>query len=89
MNHESPDPSVNRGETMKILDNATPEKPDISYPTSWNYKLIGRDLDKLVTCVKEGMQELDNKKHTCTQGNISRTGKFHSYNTSCTVASEE
>ena len=71
---------------MKILDKDMPERPDISYPTTWKYKLIGRDLDKLVDCVKACMQD---KIHTCTQGNISKTGKFHSYNTSCTVGSEE
>ena len=74
---------------MKVLDNETPERPDISYPTAWNYKLIGRDIDKLVNCVKSGMIDRNNKKHTCTQGNASRTGKFHSYNTTCTVANEE
>ena len=69
-----------------ILDASCTDKPEINYPSTWNYKLIGRDLDKLIACVKEGMGE---KKHTCTQGNASRTGKFHSYNTSCTVESEE
>jgi len=71
---------------MKILDNQTPKRPNITYPTQWNYKLIGRDLDKLIYCVKDAMQD---KKHTCTQGNTSRTGKFHSYNTSCIVENEE
>jgi len=72
-----------------ILDETCKTRPDIEYPTSWNYKLIGRDLDKLVVCVKEAMNEAGNKKHTCTQGNASRTGKFHSYNTSCIVDTEE
>lgn len=69
-----------------ILDSSCTDKPEINYPTTWNYKLIGKDLDKLSACVKEGMGD---KEHTCTQGNASRTGKFHSYNTSCTVESEE
>ena len=69
-----------------ILDDACKTRPDIDYPTSWSYKLIGRDLDALITCVKEVMGE---KKHTCTQGNASKTGKFHSYNTTCTVETEE
>jgi putative lipoic acid-binding regulatory protein len=74
---------------MKVLDNASSQRPDISYPTTWNYKLIGKDLDKLVCCVKDCMKEAGEKTHTCTQGNSSRTGKFHSYNTSCTVDNEE
>ena len=69
-----------------VLDETCKTRPDIEYPTTWNYKIIGRDLDKLIACVKEAMGD---KKHTCTQGNISRTGKFHSYNTSCTVDNEE
>ena len=72
-----------------ILDNECKTRPDIDYPTTWNYKLIGRDLDKLVACVKVIMKETNDKKHTCTQGNTSRTGKFHSYNTSCIVDNEE
>jgi putative lipoic acid-binding regulatory protein len=72
-----------------ILDDECKTRPDIDYPTTWNYKLIGRDLDKLILCVKNIMQDSGDKKHTCTQGNISRTGKFHSYNTSCTVDTQE
>jgi len=69
-----------------ILDDACKTRPDIDYPTSWSYKLIGRNLDALVSCVKEVMKD---KKHTCTQGHASKTGKFHSYNTTCTVETEE
>lgn len=72
-----------------ILDSECKTRPDIDYPTKWDYKLIGKDLDKLVDCVKLIMKETGDKTYTCTQGNVSRTGKFHSYNTSCTVDSEE
>jgi len=72
-----------------ILDEACKTRPDIDYPTSWSYKLIGRDLDKLIACVKEIMKEVGDKKHTCSQGNTSKTGKFHAYNTTCTVDNEE
>jgi len=68
------------------LDNSTKERPDISYPTNWGFKLIGRDKDKLLTCIKEAMGE---KKHLCSLGNTSKKGKFHSYNASCTVGTEE
>ena len=72
-----------------ILDSECKTRPDIDYPTTWNYKLIGKDLDKLVCCVKDAMKDVGDKAHTCTQGNASRTGKFHSYNTTCTVENEE
>jgi putative lipoic acid-binding regulatory protein len=69
-----------------ILDDKTQEKPKIEYPTNWGFKLIGRDKDALLACIKEAMGE---KEHLCSLGNASRTGKFHSYNASCNVATEE
>ena len=71
---------------MITLDDKTPEKPQIDYPTRWGFKLIGRDKEQLLACIKEVMGE---KEHLCSSGNASKTGKFHSYNTSCTVESEE
>ena len=71
---------------MKVLDQNTQEKPEITYPTRWGYKLIGRDKEKLKACIKEIMGD---KEHLTAPGNASRTGKFHSYNTSCEVASQE
>ena len=69
-----------------ILDDKTQDRPKIEYPTNWGFKLIGRDKDKLLVCIKEAMGE---KEHLCSLGNASRTGKFHSYNASCNVESEE
>jgi len=69
---------------MQELD--TKEKPKINYPTSWGYKVIGTDKKALQECIKEIMGD---KKHLCSLGNSSRTGKFHTYNTSCIVESEE
>ncbi len=71
---------------MKVLDKNTQERPTIEYPTNWGFKLIGKDKDKLLACIKEAMGE---KEHLCSLGNASRTGKFHSYNASCTVETEE
>ena len=69
-----------------LLNNETKEKPIIEYPTQWGFKLIGRDKDALLACIKEVMGD---KEHLCSIGNPSRTGKFHSYNASCTVESQE
>jgi len=74
---------------MKILNNETQEKPEINYPTNWGFKLIGRDKEALLKCIKEIMKEVGEKEHLCSLGNASRTGKFHSYNASCTVDTEE
>jgi len=70
---------------MKILDNNTPKKPEIHYPTQWGFKIIGKNKEKLLSCIKEAMGE---KKHLCHLGNSSKTGKFHTYNASCSVESE-
>ncbi len=40
-----------------ILDDNTPQKPKIEYPTQWGFKLIGRDKEALLTCIKEAMGE--------------------------------
>ena len=76
----------NQEVTAVILDDKTQEKPNIEYPTHWGFKLIGRDKDALLACIKEAMGE---KEHLCSLGNPSRTGKFHSYNASCNVETEE
>ncbi|NOR56044.1 MAG: DUF493 family protein [Sulfurovum sp.] len=72
-----------------ILDAATKTRPDIEYPTKWGFKLIGRNKEALEKCIKDIMKEVGEKEHICTLGNKSRTGKFHSYNASCTVDTEE
>ena len=62
------------------------DKPKIEYPTQWGFKLIGRDKDKLKKVIKEIMGD---KEHLCSEGNSSKNGKFHSYNASCQVDSQE
>ena len=69
-----------------ILDDNNKEKPDIEYPTQWGFKLIGKDKDALLSCIKEIMGD---REHTCHVGNVSKTGKFHSYNAKCQVETEE
>ena len=71
---------------MKILNSETQEKPEINYPTNWGFKLIGRDKEALLSCIKEAMGK---KEHLCSLGNTSKTGKFTTYNASCSVESEE
>jgi len=68
-----------------ILDETCKTKPDIDYPTNWGFKIIGKDKKKLLSCIKEIMGD---KEHLCSVGNISKTGKFTTYNTSCVVKDE-
>ena len=72
-----------------ILDETCKTRPDIEYPTNWGFKLIGRDKDKLLACIKEIMKDVGDKEHLCSLGNSSKTGKFHTYNASCIVDTEE
>ncbi|MEA3456466.1 MAG: DUF493 domain-containing protein [Campylobacterota bacterium] len=69
-----------------ILDDKTQEKPQIDYPTQWGFKLIGKDKDALQECIEEVVGD---REHLSSSGNVSKNGKFHSYNTSCVVESEE
>jgi uncharacterized protein len=73
------DASDDKGDPMQ-------EKPAITYPTQWGFKLIGRDKQALLACIKEVMGD---KEHLCSLGNRSRTGKFTTYNASCIVATQE
>ena len=74
---------------MKILDENMPDKPEINYPTTWGFKIIGKDKEALEKCIKEIMKIEGDKKHSCTIGNQSKTGKFTTYNASCIVENEE
>jgi putative lipoic acid-binding regulatory protein len=69
-----------------ILDDKTQEKPKIVYPTNWGFKIIGRDKDALHQVIKDTMGD---KEHECTYANTSKGGKFHSYNASCSVETQE
>jgi len=71
---------------VAILDDSCQTKPEINYPCQWGYKIIGRDKEALKVCISEIMGE---KEHLLTEGNVSKTGKFHAYNTSCEVGDEE
>jgi putative lipoic acid-binding regulatory protein len=78
---------INVEEEMMISNNKKLEaKPEISYPTDWGFKLIGKDKKALLACIEEVM---GNKEHTCSLGHTSKTGKYQTYNTSCKVDSEE
>jgi putative lipoic acid-binding regulatory protein len=69
-----------------ILDKNTKNKPDITYPTKWGFKVIGKDKDRVQKAVKE---ILGNKKHSCKFSNVSKNGKFTSFSAECVVDSQE
>jgi len=69
-----------------ILDCATPQRPEIHYPTFWGYKLIGKDIDAIEALVA---RVLENKEYTTQKGSFSKNKKFVSFNVKVYVASEE
>jgi len=71
---------------VEILnDKLKGKKLELEYPCNWCY-IIGRDKEALKVCISELMGA---KEHLVTEGNVSKTGKFHAYNTSCEVEDEE
>lgn len=60
-------------------------KPQIDYPTQWEYRIIGKDKKELEEIVKG----IFPSSYTLKEGNTSNGGKFVSIVVSTEVASEE
>lgn len=61
-------------------------KPDISYPCQWEYKIIGftpEDMSKSVEKI------LDGREYNLNMSNVSRTGKYTSLTITLKVLSED
>ena len=69
-------------ETIKDLN----QKPEITYPCAWEYRIIGKDHTALTGCVKEIMGD---KHHILTLSNQSTKGTFVSLSLTLTVESEQ
>jgi len=70
----------------KCLTIALMEKLEITYPTTWSYKLIGSDKDVMMHSIQSQMEDYE---YTLIESNQSRTGKFTSLKITAKVASEE
>jgi putative lipoic acid-binding regulatory protein len=60
-------------------------KPEIEYPTKWNYKIIGSDVDEMLAAVEESIKGLD---YEVSPSNVSTNEKYFSLNISIIVPSE-
>ena len=67
-----------------ILD-SNDKRPIIEYPTKWDYKVIGEDIDKLLKAIEETVNGLE---YEVTPSNISKGGKYFSLNLTVVVLSE-
>ncbi len=68
-----------------ILDNSENRKPKIEYPTQWGYKIIGRDVDEMLSAIEESIEGLE---YEVTPSNVSRNEKYYSLNLKVLVPSE-
>jgi putative lipoic acid-binding regulatory protein len=60
-------------------------KPEIEYPTKWNYKIIGSDVDEMLAAVEESIKGLE---YEVSPSNVSTNEKYFSLNISIIVPSE-
>ncbi|MGM0461896.1 MAG: HP0495 family protein [Fibrobacterota bacterium] len=49
------------------------EKPHITYPLYWEYRLIGKDPDRIISYVRSLMKNVD---YTLTKSHISKDGTY-------------
>lgn len=60
-------------------------KPKINYPTKWEYKIIGTDVDEMISVVESIVDDLE---YEITPSNISLKAKYFSLNVTIVVPSE-
>ena len=61
------------------------KKPEINYPTKWEYKIIGSNVDEMISVVESIVKDLD---YEITPSTISLKAKYFSLNVSVVVPSE-
>lgn len=57
-----------------ILDSNS-ERPEINYPCNWEYKVIGRDVEKMLAAIENAALGLE---YDVTPSNISKKGNYYS-----------
>ena len=67
-----------------ILDSNS-ERPELNYPCEWIYKVIGKDVNKLIAAIEQSSLELE---YEVTPSNISKNENYFSLNFKVTVPSE-
>lgn len=76
---------ANIGEKMAQICDLNGKKPDIVYPTFWEYKVIFDSNADEKSIIKECVGE---RNHKITPSNSSKNGKFKSFNLSVLVNSD-
>jgi putative lipoic acid-binding regulatory protein len=65
--------------------NSEKRKPEIKYPTRWEYKIIGSDVDEMLAAVEECIQGLN---YQVASSNVSSNENYFSLNVNLIVPSE-
>jgi putative lipoic acid-binding regulatory protein len=77
-------------ETAMLLNNKPSdnciERPEIEYPCTWSYKVIGEDCTLLKEVIASACAPLD---VAISHSHMSSKGKYHSLNAELVVTSEE
>ena len=60
-------------------------RPDITYPCEWSYKIIGDNIDKILAAIEIAVSGLN---YDVTPSNISKNGNYYSVNLKLTVPNE-
>ena len=61
-------------------------KPEINYPTKWEYKIIGSDVDEMIKAVENIVKEFE---FELVPSNISKKANYFSMNVIVFVPTEE
>ena len=61
------------------------KKPEIVYPTKWKYKIIGSNVEEMISVVESIVVDLE---YEITPSNISLKAKYFSLNVTVVVPSE-
>ncbi len=61
------------------------KKPEINYPTKWDYKIIGSDVDEMIKAVED---IVNNLVYDLSASNISKKANYFSLNLAVEVPSE-
>ena len=67
----------------RIPDNA---RPEIRYPTSWRYTVIGSDREELEAAIAEVVEE---RSHKVSLSNVSSKGRYCSLTLELVVLNED
>lgn len=68
-----------------MILNEESNKPQIEYPCVWSYKIIGANVEQMVSAVEEVIIDFE---YDLTPSNISRKANYFSLNLTVNVPSE-